>query len=104
MFRVKESEVSLGISWAMLALLAAIAAATLVTVWLTWMLYAEQRMIADLVRGQADATSDVARALPTELRWQFGLAIVVVLILVAQPGALVVIRQGGPGGAGAVRG
>ncbi len=93
MFRVKESEVSLGISWAMLALLAAIAAAALVTVWLTWMLHVEQQMIADLVKGKAEATSDVARALPTELRWQFGLAIVVVLILVATAAALVVIRQ-----------
>lgn len=93
MFRVKESEVSTAISWAMLALLAAISAAALVTVWLTWMLHIEQRMIADLVTGKAEASSDVARALPEELRWQFGLAIVVVLILVATSGALVVIRS-----------
>jgi PAS domain S-box-containing protein len=93
MFRVKESEISPGISWAMLVLLAAIIVAVLVSVWLAWMLHVEQRMIAEIVRGQAAASSDVARALPRELRWQFGLAVVVVLILVATAAALVVIRQ-----------
>jgi PAS domain S-box-containing protein len=93
MFRVKESEVNSRISWAMLALLAAITVAVLVCGWLTWMLHVEQRMIADLVKGKVDASSDVARALPNQLRWQFGLAIVVVLILIATAAVLVMIRQ-----------
>src|SRR4029077_18868902 len=46
-----------------------------------------------LVNGKADTTSGVARALPTELRWQFRLAILVVLILGTTSGALVVIRR-----------
>lgn len=92
MFRVTKSEVSPGLSWAMLALLAAIAAAVVVTGWLAWMLHAEQRMLADLIARQTGSTSDVPRTLK-ELRWQYGLAIVVLVILMATGGALVVIRQ-----------
>ena len=69
----------------MLALLAAITAAVVVTAWLAWMLHVEQRMLADLIAGQSDSTSDVPRTL-RELRWQYGLAIVVLVILVATLG------------------
>ncbi|MEX2285711.1 MAG: ATP-binding protein [Planctomycetaceae bacterium] len=93
MFRVKESEANPSISWAMTALLAAIVVAALVTVWLTWMLHLEQQMIVELIRGNAEISPDVVRALPKELRWQFGLAIVVVVILVSTAGALVVILR-----------
>ena len=93
MFRVKDSEINPGLSWAMLALLAAIATAVVVTVWLTWILHVEQRMIADLVKGNADASRDVVQGMLKKLYWQNGLAIVVLVILVATGGALVVIRQ-----------
>src|SRR5262245_50508424 len=93
MFRVKESETRPGIALAMSALIAVLTVAVLVSVWLTWMLRVEQGTIGDLVNGKANVGSDVAQALPAELRWQFGLAIVVVLILAATAGALIVIRR-----------
>jgi PAS domain S-box-containing protein len=77
----------------MLALLLGVAAATVVTMWLVWILHAEQRLIAGLVNGRTDTTPDLARSLLRELRWQFDLAVVVLLILLPTAGGLMVIRQ-----------
>ncbi|MBI3464616.1 MAG: PAS domain-containing protein [Planctomycetes bacterium] len=93
MFRVKESEVNRGIPWAMLALAVVIVAAAIMTAWLTWMLRVERGMIGDLIGGKAETSSDLVRALPGVLRWQFGLALVVLVILVATAVALIVIRR-----------
>jgi hypothetical protein len=93
MFRIKESEVAPRISWAMLALLAAILAATLVTVWVAWMLNGEQAMVADLVTGKAQASSDVVRGLPAKFSLQHNLTIVILVILIATALGLLMIRR-----------
>jgi len=91
MFRLKDSEVDPRISWAMLGLLAAILAATFVIVWVARMLNGEQAILADLVTGKAQSTSDVVRALPANLRLQHSLAIVVLLILIVTALGLLMI-------------
>lgn len=76
------------IFWAALALLMAIVLATGINVWLVVEVRKEQRAIADILR-QGDA-EDIRRlgSLPSELKWQFGFTILVLLVLV---GAAVVL-------------
>ena len=77
----------------MLGLLAAIVAATLVTTWVAWTLNDEQAMLADLVVGKAQTSSDVVRALPAKLRLQHNLTIVILVILIATALGLLTIRR-----------
>jgi signal transduction histidine kinase len=74
----------------MSALLAAILLAAALTVWLAGMVRHEQRMVAAMIRGDA-AAGGLASSLPTELRWQFGLALVVLVTLLATAVAFIAI-------------
>jgi signal transduction histidine kinase len=93
MFRITESKVASRFSWAMSALVAAILVAALFTAWLTWMLYLEQGMNAELAVATGPARTELVVKLANALGWQVGLALVVLTILLTTAGAVVVMLR-----------
>lgn len=91
MFRIKGTEVNPGTAWAMFALLLAITVAALGTGSMIWLLNSEWSHVSDLVRKNGDSDSEHLVILLRGLRWQFRLAVMLLILLVGIAGGLVLL-------------